>query len=263
MTSSGVRLRELLVALSLATDLGLGQPSEHMLRSVRLSLRLGERLGLAQPDLATLYDVSILTYVGCPIFGNEAALLFGDDIDFRSHTYDVDFGGMTAMTYMLRRTRAGALGPVRGAATLLATAGRGVVEQMANHCSASGLLAQRLGLGDAVRAGVEQAYARWDGRGVPARLSGESLALSARVSHVADTCEVIHRTAGIDEAVAVVTARSGTHFDPQVVAAVRSDPRALFAGLENDTADAVLDAEPVERPPLTEEELDAALGCTR
>lgn len=259
MASSGVRLNEVLVALSLATDLGLGQPSEHMLRSARLSMRLGERLGLAQPDLATLYDVSILTYVGCPIFGNEAALLFGDDIDFRAHTYDVDFGGMTALTYMLRRTRSGSLGRVRGAATLLATAGRGVVEQMANHCSASGLLASRLGLSGEVRAGVEQSYARWDGRGVPARLRGEWLALSARVSHVANTCEVIHRTAGIDEAVAVVTARSGTHFDPQVVAAVRSDPRSLFAGLEDDTADAVLDAEPVERPPLTEEELDAAL----
>ncbi len=167
MTSSGVRLNEVLVALSLATDLGLGQPSDHMLRSARLGMRLGERLGLGRPELATLYDVSILTYVGCPIFGNEAALLFGDDIDFRAHTYDVDFGGRTAMTYMLRRTRAGSLGPVRGAATLLATGGRGVVEQMANHCSASGLLAQRLGLGDAVRAGVEQSYARWDGRGVP------------------------------------------------------------------------------------------------
>jgi response regulator RpfG family c-di-GMP phosphodiesterase len=62
MTSSGVRLNEVLVALSLATDLGLGQPSEHMLRSARLSMRLGERLGLAQPDVAALYDVSILTY---------------------------------------------------------------------------------------------------------------------------------------------------------------------------------------------------------
>ena len=46
MPDSGVQLTELLVALSLATDLGLGQPAEHMLRSARLSMRLGERLGL-------------------------------------------------------------------------------------------------------------------------------------------------------------------------------------------------------------------------
>jgi HD-GYP domain-containing protein (c-di-GMP phosphodiesterase class II) len=263
MTSSEVRLSELLVALSLATDLGLGQPSEHMVRSARLSMRLGARLGLDSGELATLYDVSILTYVSCWVYGNEAALLFGDDIDFRAHTYDVDFGGMSAMMFMLRRAvGAGSSTTLRGmrnAATLLATGARGVVEQMATHCSAAGELARRLGLSDDVRAGVEQSYARWDGRGVPATLSGEAIALSARVSHLANTCEVVHRTAGIDEAVAVVTARSGTHFDPEIVDAVRRDPRPLFMNLADDTVDVVLGAEPVQRPPLTEAQLDVAL----
>src|SRR6478736_2344139 len=90
MSSSGVRLNEVLAAVSLATDLGLGQPSEHMVRAARLSMRLGERLALDTGQLATLYDVSMLTYVGCPVYGNEAALLFGDDIDFRAGTYSVD-----------------------------------------------------------------------------------------------------------------------------------------------------------------------------
>ena len=54
----GVRLADVLVALSLATDLGLGQPSEHMVRSTRIALRLGKRLGLSDPALQTLYDVS-------------------------------------------------------------------------------------------------------------------------------------------------------------------------------------------------------------
>ena len=86
MADSGVRLNEVLVAISLATDLGLGQPSEHMVRSACLSMRLGERLGLDTAQLATLYDVAMLTYVGCPVYGNEAAMLFGDDIDFRAGT---------------------------------------------------------------------------------------------------------------------------------------------------------------------------------
>ena len=80
MSDSGVRLTELLMALSLATDLGFGQPTEHMLRSARISMRLGERLGLGADDLATLYDVSLLTYVGCPVYGNEAATVFGDTL---------------------------------------------------------------------------------------------------------------------------------------------------------------------------------------
>ena len=46
MADSGVRLTELLMALSLATDLGFGQPAEHMLRSARIGMRLGDRLGL-------------------------------------------------------------------------------------------------------------------------------------------------------------------------------------------------------------------------
>ena len=130
---------------------------------------------------------------------------------------------------------------------------------MATHCAAAGELARRLGLSDEVCAGVQQSYARWDGRGVPATLRGESIALSARISHLANTCEVVHRTAGIDGAVAVVTARSGTHFDPGMVDVVRRDPQSLFMNLENDTVDVVLGAEPVQRPELTEAQLDAAL----
>ena len=40
---------------------------------------------------------------------------------------------------------------------------------------------------------------------------------------------------------------------------MRRDPEALFEGLDDDTVDEVLDAEPVERPPLTDDELDHAL----
>jgi HD-GYP domain-containing protein (c-di-GMP phosphodiesterase class II) len=232
-----------------------------MLRSARISMRLGGRLGLGTPELATLYDVSILTYVGCPVYGNEAALLFGDDIDFRAHSYDVDLAGLPAMMYMLRRAGSGTspFNRARRAAALMATGGRGVVEQMAEHCSAAGVLAQRLGLGDEVRAGVEQSYARWDGNGVPRGLAGDALALSARVSQVADACEVIARTAGVEQAINVVTSRSGTHFDPEVVAVLRRDPVALFDGLDEDVVDEVLDTEPAGRPPLGEDELDDAL----
>lgn len=261
MASSGVRLNELLVALSLATDLGLGQPPEHMLRAARLSMRLGERLGLDSEELATLYDVSVLTYVGCPVYGNESAVIFGDDIDFRAHSYELDFAGVPGMRYMLERAGVGSPAVVRAqlAARLVLTGARGVVEQMAAHCSAAGFLAQRLGLSGSVQSGVEQSYARWDGRGVPSGLRGRALALSARISHVANTCEVFHRAAGVDDAVAVVTARSGAHFDPEIVAALRSAPEALFAGLDNDTVDAFLEAEPSPRLPLTEAELEIAL----
>ncbi len=137
MADSGIRLSDLLVSLSLVTDLGFGQPSEHMLRSARIGMRLGDRLGLDSKDLATLFDVSILTYVGCPVYGNEAALLFGDDIDFRAHALEVDLAGFPAMVFMLRRAGRGtsAFNRARQSALLMASGGRQVVRQMAAHCS--------------------------------------------------------------------------------------------------------------------------------
>lgn len=256
-----MRMSELVVALSLATDLGFGQPAEHMLRAALISLRLGERLGLEPQELATLYDVSILTYVGCPVYGNEAAGIFGDDIDFRSRAVQVDLAGLPAVSFMLSRAGSGTSSLNRGrqALGLMATGGRRVAEQMANHCSAAGVLADRLGLGDDVRAGVEQSYARWDGRGVPRELSGEGLALSARIAHVAEACEVFQRTAGVEAAVEMVRARWGTHFDPTVADAAVSDPHSLFEGIDTGTVDAIFDAEPVERPRLTDDQLDRAL----
>jgi len=261
MSDSGVRLTDVLVAMSLATDLGFGQPAEHMLRSALISMRLGERLGLDRPELATLYDVSILTYVGCPVYGNEAATVFGDDIDFRARAVEIDLAGFPAMVFMLRRAGAGtsAFNRARQAAGLMATGGRRVVEQMANHCSAAGELADRLGLSAGVRAGVEQAYARWDGKGVPSDLAGDSLALSARISHIAEACEVFQRTAGVDAAVEMVRSRSGTHFDPEIAAAVVAEPETLFEGIDDHTVDEILDNEPIERPALTDEEMDGVL----
>ncbi len=250
MSDSGVRLADLLMALSLATDLGFGQPPEHMLRSARIAMRLGDRLGLEPDELATLYDVSILTYVGCPVYGNEASALFGDDIDFRSRALELDLAGFPAMVFMLRRAGSGgsAFERVRQASVFMVTSGRSMLDQMANHCSAAGMLADRLQLGPDVRAGIEQAYARWDGKGVPRELEGEGLALSARIAHVAEACELFERTSGVDAAVEMTRSRRGTHFDPAVVDAVVADPAPLFAKLTDDSFEDLLATEPTGPP---------------
>jgi HD-GYP domain-containing protein (c-di-GMP phosphodiesterase class II) len=263
MSDSGVRLSEVLVSLSLATDLGLGQPSEHMLRAATIAMRLGERLGLSDEELATLYDVSILTYVGCPVFGNEAATIFGDDIAFRAAATEVDLNRRRGGMFMMRRAGHGTstFNRARQTARLMVTGGREVVEQMAAHCAAAGELADRIGLEPPVRTGVEQSYARWDGEGVPQGLSGEELSLAARIAHVAEACEVFLRTYDADAALDMVTARTGTHFDPTVAGAVAPAASELFAGLGDDPYDDVLVADPMKRPALTDDGLDLVLAA--
>ncbi len=65
--TGGIHLAELLGVLSLATDLGMGQPMEHMLRQCLIALRLSDRLGLDESDRGVVYYTSLLAWVGCNV----------------------------------------------------------------------------------------------------------------------------------------------------------------------------------------------------
>ncbi len=69
-------------------------------------------------------------------------------------------------------------------------------------------------------------HERWDGAGYPDRLAGEDIPLSARLMAVADVYDALisrrpYKDAmSHDAARAYIEAHSGTHFDPQIVAAL-------------------------------------------
>ena len=75
-----MRLAELVAVLSLGTDLGLGQPMEHVLRQCLLALRMAERLDLAEDERSVLYYTALLAYVGCHVDAHEQAKWLGDDL---------------------------------------------------------------------------------------------------------------------------------------------------------------------------------------
>src|SRR5436305_15167792 len=80
--STRIRLAELMAALSLATDLAMGQPLEFALCGCVLAMRLGDALGLGAADLRAVYYQALLRYIGCnadtyllsAIVGDETAL---------------------------------------------------------------------------------------------------------------------------------------------------------------------------------------------
>jgi hypothetical protein len=55
-----IRLAELMAALSVATDLGTGQPLEFAQCACVLAMRLGERLGLNDTQLREVYYQALL-----------------------------------------------------------------------------------------------------------------------------------------------------------------------------------------------------------
>lgn len=259
---SGVRLADLVAAFSLATDLGLGQPMDHVLRSWRIAAALGGHVGVEDDGRGALYYVVALAWVGCVADTPEVAALFGDDIAFRADSYDVDFSGLPMLGFMLRHVGAGspALRRIRLGTNLVVTGGKAVQRGLMSHCLTTSRMAERFDLGEDVCQPLHQVFARWDGKGVPDDLAGAEIALPMRLFHLADTVEVHHRTKGIDAAVEVALAKRGTHFDPAVVDVFRDvagdvlgDPAA-----EHDWA-ALIDAEPSLQRRLTDDEFDAAL----
>ena len=73
------------MALSLATDLGTGQPLEHGLRTCWLSLAASEALGLDTAARSCVYYVALLRFLGCTSDAAETAVLAGgDDVAFNA-----------------------------------------------------------------------------------------------------------------------------------------------------------------------------------
>jgi HD-GYP domain-containing protein (c-di-GMP phosphodiesterase class II) len=264
--TSGVRLTELLAALSLGTDLGMGHPMEHVLRQSFLAVRLAERLGLTAPEREVVYYSSLLAWVGCHVDAYEQAKWFGDDRAVKHEIRQVDLGRPVASAaFTLRHLGAGAplLARARLGIAFLAEGRPDVDVMFDNHWRTADLLAERLGLGREVRASVAQTFERWDGKGDPDGLRGPDLLIASRLVNLADVVEVFHHAGGIDAAVAVARARSGTQFDPDLVDLFRAEAGGLFAELEAVTGwDAVMSVEPGLGVALTDAELDSALAAT-
>src|SRR5438067_10344995 len=89
---SRVRLAELMAALSIATDLGMGQPLESALCSCVVAMRLGDALGVDDQTLRDVYYQALLRYIGCNADTYAMAALFGDELALRHDFAGVDPG---------------------------------------------------------------------------------------------------------------------------------------------------------------------------
>src|SRR6202022_2717471 len=169
--AEALRLAELMAALSLATDLGMGQPLEQALPTCLIALGLGERLGLRGEDLCDVYYVALLRFLGCTADAHEMAeMVGGDEIAVRAATAPV-LGGKRGefASQVMPRVGAGH-GPFRRArlvAGMMSSGRARAREGIRAHCELGENLAQRLGLPAGVRAGLAAAFEQWNGDGFP------------------------------------------------------------------------------------------------
>ena len=245
-----IRLAELMAALSLATDLGLGQPLEHELGVCLASLELAERLGCAAEECSHVYYVALLAHVGCTAIAHYvASWVGGDEIHFQSGAQVLGPASepFEDLRYVVRRLADDRPLPER--ARLIAKQLVGGQKQVelaaANLCEGGRLLARRLYLPDEVARALGQVTARWDGKGVPGDVAGEEISLPLRIVRVAHDFVALAHGRDRDAAIAALSRRRGRGYDPEVVDAVLVEPETLLRAADvPDAFGRVIDAEP-------------------
>jgi HD-GYP domain-containing protein (c-di-GMP phosphodiesterase class II) len=261
-STKGLRRAELLAAISLAIDLGLGQPMEHMLRSSLISTRIAELMGLDAQRRATVYYANLVGWIGCHADSYELSALFGDDIAFRADTYGVDMTGLPFLRLMMSHVGRGLPAWERGirAAAFLATARNQVGKLIHSHCSSASVLSDRMGLDEQVGQALAYIFERWDGRGMPKGAREEEIPIEVHIVHLADVVEVHLRTSGVQQALEVVKSRRGTQFSPAVADVFERSAVAIVDGLlEIDVWTAALAHAPDLHRTLDGDEVDELL----
>jgi HD-GYP domain-containing protein (c-di-GMP phosphodiesterase class II) len=245
-----IRLAEVMASLSLATDLGLGQPLEHELGVCLSALDLADRLACTAEESSDVYYVALLVHVGCtaaaPYF---AGWVGGDEIHFQSGAQVLGPASDPGedIRYLVRRLADDRPLPER--ARLVAKQLVGGKKQFevaaANLCEGGRLLARRLHLPDEVARALGQVTARWDGKGVPHGLGGAEISRALRIVRVAHDLVAIAHAGGLETATGALTRRRGRGYDPQVVEAALADPVGLVrVATAPDAWERVIGAEP-------------------
>jgi hypothetical protein len=263
--SSALRLAEVMVALSLATDLGRGQPLEFALTSCVLATRLGESLGMPESDLRNVYYFGLLRFISCNSDTHAIAALLGDELSLRGAFAAVDPGSAPQVLNMairfMHQAHAGA-----SSLDMARTLVRGVLslpqfmkEQFSGHCEVAQRLAERLGFGAPLIQALGQLYERWDGKGLPHGLRGEAVSPAVLLVTLAQDVVTYQRLGGHDAAVQMVRSRSGGAYDPRHAEHFCARAAALMQGLDDEPSwELVLECEPSERLVLTDTQFDTA-----
>jgi HD-GYP domain-containing protein (c-di-GMP phosphodiesterase class II) len=260
-TERPIRAAEVVGALSLATDLGTGQPLEHALRTAVLAVRLGELAGASAQELVDTYYVALLHASGCTSNGHEATQLYGDDIAHRAAFFLIDTTN-PAEVLAFYRAHVGVGRSPEVRATMIedaiANAGPRARDAFATMCEVAQRFAGWLDLGASIQAALEFVFARWDGRGFP-DAAGDAIPLPMRLLHVARDISLFLSASGPQEARDVVESRKGAAYEPRLAELALRNFDDLLADLDEARMwGQAVETEPFPKIWIAGERVDAA-----
>jgi len=216
----GLRLAQLLGALSYALDLTEGQPEGHCVRCCWIGMQMGQALGLEGPALRDLYYTLLLKDLGCS--SNAAricALYLTDDLAFKRDYKLVGEALPQVVRFVLDHTglHAGLSLRFRSILNIFQNGGQIARELVETRCQRGAQIALQLRFSQTVADGIQSLDEHWDGGGKPQGLMGTAIPLGARIALLAQVVDVFHKSGGAQTARDEVTRRTGSWFDPEMV----------------------------------------------
>src|SRR5690242_17629273 len=124
-----LRLVEATGVMSLATDLAMGQPLEHGLRTAIMALRIAGAMGLAEDDQVTVFYTGVLHFAGCTAESEIDAQFFGDELAARPQMLAAMMGTRRELIAMAMRVAHAESAPMTRAAQMAKSAFGGVAER--------------------------------------------------------------------------------------------------------------------------------------
>ena len=257
-----VRCAEIIEALSLATDLGMGFPFEHGLHCTLIASRLAERLGVDQETASNTYYACLLSHSGCTTDAHVTAELFGSSLT--THLNPVQYGSRREVFGGIVRSLPPpeSAGPARALETArrLPKVAREARPHFTATCEVAEMLAKDLGLPPSAQRLFPYMLERWDGKGPLGRAKGEDIPLPMRITPVAVDAALQRLLGGPEHAARVVGDRGGRAFDPVVAACLTNHAdEILSVDPESSAWDEVLAREPTPHQTLEGGAIDRAL----
>jgi HD-GYP domain-containing protein (c-di-GMP phosphodiesterase class II) len=246
----GIRMAEVLGAISLATDLGMAQPMGHVLRACYIALRIGRELKFGDADQAILCYSTLLMHSGCPASSSlMATLVHTDEMDATRAVNRRAYGNpLEEIEALAQHVAPDVPFPLRLQYILRALAGapRSKRESQIGTCEVGAMMARRLGMPDGVEQTLLCLFEHWDGTGYH-HLRGEQIPLCARVVDPASVLEVHHEMGGRAGMERVARTQRGKVLAPDVAdafLALTPDPRFWQELSSQELPHLLLDMEP-------------------
>jgi HD-GYP domain-containing protein (c-di-GMP phosphodiesterase class II) len=218
----GLKLAELISALSHALDITEGQPEGHCVRCCWIGMHVGRHIGLSDEALWDLYYTLLLKDLGCSSNAARICELYlTDDLGFKRDFKTVGDSLPRVLQFVLKHTglKAGLAERFRSVLTIMRDGSEIAHELIATRCQRGAEIARLLRFPESVSQGIYSLDEHFNGQGKPDGLVGEAIPLLARIALLAQVIDVFHTAGGQQAALDEVRLRAGRWFDPQLVAA--------------------------------------------